>query len=79
MGHKKYMSVGDVEVPYEQPPQDSLKSTFLYRFLFSFWWNMLPEVNHRQYCQNSHFQYGRHEKNAEKLKMGISVNFNPYR
>ena len=28
MGHKKYMSVGDVEVPYEHPPQDSLKSTF---------------------------------------------------
>ena len=28
MGHKKYMLVGDVEVPYEHPPQDSLKSTF---------------------------------------------------
>ena len=28
MGHKKYMSVGDVEVPYEHPPQVSLKSTF---------------------------------------------------
>ena len=31
-------------------------------FLCSFWWNMLPEANHRQYSQNSHFQYGRHEK-----------------
>ena len=28
MGHKKYMLVGDVEVPYEHPPQDYLKSTF---------------------------------------------------
>ena len=28
MGHKIYMLVGDVEVPYEHPPQDSLKSTF---------------------------------------------------
>ena len=28
MGHKKYMLVGDVEVPYEHPPQDSLKSYF---------------------------------------------------
>ena len=27
MGHKIYMLVGDVEVPYEHPPQDSLKST----------------------------------------------------
>ena len=29
MGHKKYMLVGDVEVPYEHPPQDSLKLVFL--------------------------------------------------
>ena len=28
MGHKKYMLVGDVDVPYEHPPQDPLKSTF---------------------------------------------------
>ena len=28
MGHKKYMSVGNAEVPYEHLPQDSLKSTF---------------------------------------------------
>ena len=28
MGHKKYMLVGDVEVPYEHPSQDSLKSFF---------------------------------------------------
>ena len=62
MGHKKYMLVEDVEVPYEYLPQDSLKSTFLYRFLCSFWWNMLSEANYRQYSQNSHFQYGRHEK-----------------
>ena len=48
---KKYMLVGDVEVPYEHPPQVSLKWTFFYRFLCSFWWNMLPEANHRQYCQ----------------------------
>ena len=27
MGHKKYMLVGDVEVPYEHLPQDSLKSS----------------------------------------------------
>ena len=26
MGHKKYMLVGDVEVPYEHPSQDSLNS-----------------------------------------------------
>ena len=28
MGHKKYMLVGDVEVPCEHPPQDSQKSFF---------------------------------------------------
>ena len=33
MGHKKYMSVGDVEVPYEHPPQDSPKSTFSIDFM----------------------------------------------
>ena len=27
MGKKIYMLVGNVEVPYEHPPQDSLKST----------------------------------------------------
>ena len=37
MGHKKYMLVGEVEVPHEHPPQDSLKSAFFYRFLCSFW------------------------------------------
>ena len=68
MGHKKYMLVRNVEVPYEQPPQDSLKWTFVHRFLFSFWWNMLPEANLRWYCQNSHFQYGRHEKMLKNLK-----------
>ena len=31
MGHKKYMLIGDVEVPYEHLPQDSLKSTFIYK------------------------------------------------
>ena len=36
MGHKKYMLVGEVEVPYEHPRQDSLKSAFFYRFLCSF-------------------------------------------
>ena len=36
MGHKKYMLVGDVEVPYEHPPQGSLKSTFFYRFFMLF-------------------------------------------
>ena len=76
MGHKEYMLVGDVEVPYEHPPQDFLKSTFFYRFLCFFWWNMLPEANHKQYCQNSLFWYGGPEKNAEKWKMGISINFN---
>ena len=29
MGHQKYMLVEDVEVAYEHPPQDSLKSFFL--------------------------------------------------
>ena len=77
MGHKKYMLVGDVEVPYEHPPQDSLKTTFFYRLLSSFWWNMLPEADHRQYCENNHFQYGRHEKTPKN--MGISVNFNHHR
>ena len=62
------------------PPQDSLKWTFFNRFLSSFWWNMLPDANHRQYCQNNHFQYGRPPwKNAEKWKMRISVNFNHHR
>ena len=28
MGHKIYMLVEDVEVPYEHHPQDSLKSPF---------------------------------------------------
>ena len=28
MGHQKYMLVEDVEVAYEHPPQDSLKSIF---------------------------------------------------
>ena len=28
MGHQKYMLVEDVEVVYEHPPQDSLKSFF---------------------------------------------------
>ena len=37
---------------------------------------MLPEENHWQYCQNSHFQYGHYEKNSEKWKIGIFVNFN---
>ena len=41
MGHKKYKLVEDTEIPYEHPPQDSLKSTYFYRFLSSFWWNML--------------------------------------
>ena len=68
MGHKKYLLVGEVEVPYEHPPQDSLKSAFFDRFLCSFWWNMLPEANHRQYCQNSHFQYGRPEKMQKNEK-----------
>ena len=68
MGREKYMLVVDVEVPYEHPPQDSLKSTFFYRFLSSFWWNMLPEANHRQYCQNDHFQYGRQEKMPKNEK-----------
>ena len=40
---------------------------------------MLPEANHRQYCQNNHFKYGRHEKNAEKFNMEISVNFDYHR
>ena len=72
MGHKKYMLVGDVEVPYKHLPQDSLKSTFCYRFLYFFLMNMLPEANHRQFCQNSHFQYGRHEKQLKNEEMGIS-------
>ena len=79
MGHNKYMLVGDVEVPTEHPPHESLKSPFFYRFLTSFWWNMLPEANHKKYCQNNHFQYGRHEKNTETLNIGISVNFNHHR
>ena len=68
MGHKKYMLVGYEAVPYEHPPQDSLKSTFFCRFLCSFWWNMLQEANYRQFYQINHFQYGRHEKmpNNEK-------------
>ena len=28
MGHQKYMLVEDVEVAYEHPPQDPLKSNF---------------------------------------------------
>ena len=32
MDHKKYMLDGDVEVPYEHPPQDSLKSVFFIYF-----------------------------------------------
>ena len=28
MGHKIYMLLGDVEVPYEHPPRGSMKSTF---------------------------------------------------
>ena len=68
MGQKKNMPVVDVEVPYEHPQQDSLKWTFFYRFLCSFRWNMLPEANHRQYCQNSYFQYGRHEKMPKNEK-----------
>ena len=68
MVHKKYMLVGDVEVPYEHPPQDSLKSIFAIDLLCSFWWNMLPEANQRQYSQKSHFQYGRHEKMLKNEK-----------
>ena len=79
MGHKKYMLAGDVEVPYEHPPQDSLKSIFFYGFLSSFRWNMLPEANHRQYCQNNHFQYGHHEKNAKKFHIGILENLNHHK
>ena len=66
MGHKKYKLVGDVEVPYEHPHMTLWNQLFFYRFLSSFWWNMLPEANHRQYCQNNHFQYGRHEKMPQK-------------
>ena len=55
MGHKRYMLVGDVEVPYEHPPQDSLKSTFLYIFMLFL-------------SQNSQFQYGRHEKMPKNQK-----------
>ena len=52
MGHKMYMLVGDVEVPYKHhKQQDSLKLTFFYRFLCSFWWSMLAEANHRQYVK----------------------------
>ena len=68
MGHQNYMLVEDVEVAYEHPPQDSLKSNFFYRFLCSFWWNMLLEANHKQYSQNSHFQYGHHEKMPKNEK-----------
>ena len=68
MGHQKYMLVEDVEVAYEHPPQDSLKWFFFYRFLCSFWWNMLLEANHKQYSQNNHFQYGRHEKMPKNEK-----------
>ena len=28
MGHKVYMLLGDVEVPYEHPPHGSMKSAF---------------------------------------------------
>ena len=67
------MLVGDVEVPYEHPPLDSEINFFFYRFLCSFWWDMLPEANHMQYCQNIHFQYGRHEKMLQIEKIWISV------
>ena len=34
---------------------------------------MLPEANHRQYCQNSHFQYGRYEKVPKNEKWEFAL------
>ena len=62
MGHKKYMLVGDVEVPYEHPHMTLWKQLFSIDFYVLSVKNILPEANHRQYSQSSHFQYGSHEK-----------------
>ena len=35
MGHQKYMLVEDVEVAYEHPPHDSLKSIFIDSYALS--------------------------------------------
>ena len=50
------------------PPTGLSEINFLYRFLCLFGSNMLPEANHRQHSQNSHFQNGHHEKMPQNEK-----------
>ena len=78
MGHKKYKLVGDVKVPYEHPHRTLWNQLFLLIFILF----LMKHVGQKQITGNivkiTIFNMAA-MKNAEKLNMGISVNFNHHK